>query len=57
MPIIRPEEEAIKRLLIYHPRRTGWRNGGGIQPETFYLLTAEGDGLQTAELDNITWTI
>lgn len=32
MPIIRPEEEAIKRLLIYHPRRTGWRNRGGVTP-------------------------
>lgn len=28
MPIIRPEEEAIKRLLIYHPRRVGARRGG-----------------------------
>ena len=34
MPIIRPEEEAIRRLMIYHPRRTGWRNnrGGGDTP-------------------------
>jgi len=56
MPIIRPEEEAIKRLMIYHPRRIGKKRSGDT-PETFYLLTAEGDELQTAELNNLLWTI
>ena len=31
MPFIRPEEE-LRRMMIYHPRRTGWRNRGGVTP-------------------------
>ena len=32
MPFIRPEEE-LKRMMIYHPKRTGWRNRVETTPQ------------------------
>ena len=61
MPIIRPEEEAIRRMMIYHPRRTGWRNRGGVPPTPpsydtdaqafFTAVEGGGDTLTTTEKD------
>jgi len=52
MPFIRPEDQ-IKQLLIYYPRFRKRRD----EVETFYLQTAQGQNIKTAQGDNILWTI
>lgn len=60
------DEEKRQELLDkmkpwkFDPKRpifVGGKAGGGIPPITDYLLTAQGDALQTAGGDNLVWTI